>query len=586
MAGPPVSPARVVRLVAGPVALAYALSALAVAQRSGAFTTYAGRSSLVAVLAVGAGLGLVTAGLVAFVARFPARSADLSLIAGFVWFAPFWVGWDGGPPVVRSIAMVAAGFGFPLIVHVVLAYPSGRLQSTAARALVTIVYLEAALSSLGRALFRDPFLDPNCWDNCTDNVFVVHAYPRIAGGIDAVDMWFAVAAGVALAAFCIRGLAMASTPGRRTLLLVFPAGIAFAAATVAHSVALDGTPLENPTQPVFRTIFAVRCAAVIALAVGLAWAVLRARVQRRAVTRIVTDLGEMPPPGSLEPALARAVGDPELRIAYWLPASRRYGDAHGRPVEKPVATQGRVVTSLLRDGNEVAVVAHASTAPELERELGAAVRLALENERLQAEVLAQLDDLRTSRARIVETGDVERRGLERDLHDGAQQRLLALSYDLRIARTAAETDGEIEAASLLAEAVDEAQSALVELRELAHGIYPAILTEAGLGPALETLADEARLPVEIVGSRLDRYPPLVETAAYVVVAEALDDAAQRAATYAGVSIGGDDGQLAISVKDDGFARTSAMANVADRVGALGGRLDLEVNELRAEIPCA
>jgi signal transduction histidine kinase len=140
--------------------------------------------------------------------------------------------------------------------------------------------------------------------------------------------------------------------------------------------------------------------------------------------------------------------------------------------------------------------------------------------------------------------------------------------------------------SLLADAVEEAQSALAELRELAHGIYPAILTEAGLGPAIATLADAAQLPVEIGALPPGRYAPLVETAAYVVVAEALDDAAKRGASYAGVSTVRDDGRLVIRVQDDGSARASAMARVADRVGALGGRLDLAVNELRAEIPCA
>src|SRR5205814_4787205 len=132
---------------------------------------------------------------------------------------------------------------------------------------------------------------------------------------------------------------------------------------------------------------------------------------------------------------------------------------------------------------EVAIVNHTASVAELEPELRAAIRLALENERLQAEVLAQLRDLRASRTRIVETSDAERRRLEHDLHDGAQQRLLALSYDLRLARAAAEADGGREVATLLASAGDEAQAALGELRELAHGIYPAILAGAGLARA-------------------------------------------------------------------------------------------------------
>ena len=187
----------------------------------------------------------------------------------------------------------------------------------------------------------------------------------------------------------------------------------------------------------------------------------------------------------------------------------------------------------------MAIVVHDAAlleGPALEREIGSAARLAVENERLQAEVLAQLEDLRASRARIVETGDAERRRLERDLHDGAQQRLLALSYDLRLARAAAEAEGDREHATLLASAGDEAQAALGELRELAHGIYPAILAEAGLAPALATLADEAPLPVELGEVPPERYGAPVETAAYLTVAEAIADAAGRRATFVSVDV--------------------------------------------------
>src|SRR5438445_10459604 len=159
------------------------------------------------------------------------------------------------------------------------------------------------------------------------------------------------------------------------------------------------------------------------------------------------------------------------------------------------------------------VVSHSASVPELTSHIGPAVRLGLENERLQAEALHQLEELRASQARIVETGDDERRRLERDLHDGAQQRLLALSYDLRLARAAAEADGDAAIASLLAGATDETLRALVELRELAHGIYPAILTEAGLSAALATPADTAALPVQIEGVLPgERYAIPVESA--------------------------------------------------------------------------
>jgi signal transduction histidine kinase len=581
-----VAPADLVRLTAGAVALPYGLAALVVARGPGELTTYAGQSDFVAALAVTAGLALVAAGVVTSFARRAGRIGDLALLAGWAWFAPFLAGWKGGPPLVLSLAAVAAGFTFPLLLHLVVASPTGGLRSKGVRVLVVAVYVEVALSALGRALFRDPFFDPRCWDNCTTNVFLVRSLPQVAHGIQDVDLWFAAAAAAALATVCVWRLARASPPVRRTMWPILTGGFALAAVTIAHSVALDRIPLEDPSDPIFLSIFVIGCAAVIALALGLLWAVVGARVQRRSVARTVAQLGDAPTPGSLESALARAIGDPDLRIAYWLPASHRYVDARGRPVEEPRAASGRAVTPLVRGGRRVALVAHATGIAELEREIGAAVRLALENERLQAEILAQLHDLRESRTRIVETGDTERRRLERDLHDGAQQRLLALSYDLRVAGAASEGEGDLETASLLGEATSDVQVALGELRELAHGIHPAILTEAGLGPALATLAEGAPLALEIGETPGERYPAPVETAAYFVVAEAIDDAARRGASYAAVGALRHEEQLVVKLEDDGSARTSAMIHVADRVGALGGRLAIEPTTLRAEIPCA
>jgi signal transduction histidine kinase len=582
----PVRPANLARLAAGAIALAHGLGALAIARGAGEHTTYAGHSDLAAAFAVVAGLALVVAGLITFFTRPGGWIGDLALLAGFVWFAPFWAGWKGGPPLALSLGTLAAGFTFPLLLHLVFAYPGGRLRSKAARALVAAAYLEAALSALGRALIRDPFFDPNCWDNCTDNVFLVRSLPRVARGIEDADLWFAAAAAAALATVCIWRLAAASAPARRTLWLVLSGGIALAAATIAHSVALDRTPLEDASDPAFLSIFVVGCAAVVVIALGLPWVVLRARVQRRAVARIVSELGEAPPAGSLESALAKAVGDPELQIAHWLPTSRRYVDSRGRPLEEPVVASGRAVTAFVRDGRRVALVAHSAGVVELEHEIGAAVRQALENERLQAEVLAQLHDLRASRARIVDTGDAQRRRLERDLHDGAQQHLLALSYDLRVARAAAEAEGDVDTASLLAGATDDAQAALGELRGLAHGIYPAILAEAGLAAALATLAETAPLAVEIGETAGERYPSPVETAAYLVVAEAIDDAARRGASYGVVRALRHEERLVVKVEDDGSERTSTMVHLADRVGAIGGGLEVEATTLRAEIPCA
>jgi len=574
------------RLLIGVLGLGAAAGALAIADGPGRFVTYAGRSGGGAALTLFAGLGLIAAGLVTSLGRRPVRTADLALLAGLVWFAPVWVGWQEGPPLVRSIAMVPAGFAFPLVFHLVLAYPSGRMGSVSGRALVAIVYLETLLAAFLLALFRDPYFDRGCWANCTVNSFLVRSLPSPAHAVEIADRWFVAVAAVALAAICAPRLATGSRLARVRLATTAVPAIVFAGAVIARAIVLQRVTVEDPFDAGLFAIFAIESIALALLATGLMAAVLRAYVERRAVARVVANLDEAPAPGSVQTALAEALDDPELQVAYWLADVGRYVDAHGRQVFEPAPVPGRTVTRLVRNERTIAAISHAGAFPELESQMGSAIRLALENERLQAEVLAQLEELRASRARIVETADLERRRLERDLHDGAQQRLLALSYDVRLALSRAEADGDGRTESALARAIEDTQGALDELRELAHGIYPAVLTEAGLGSALDTLADAAALPLEIAPVERRRYPPPVETAAYFAVAEAIDDAANRDADHATVSVVHSDGRLVITVEDSGGDRTSPMVALADRIGALGGSLVVEPTIIRAEIPCA
>jgi signal transduction histidine kinase len=577
--------ARLARLAAAPIGLAVAVGALLIAQGPGMFTTYAGRSGPAAGLMVAAGLALVLAGLLASLTSQAGPAGDLAVLAGIVWFAPVWVGWEVGPPLVRSIGMLAAGFVFPLLFYLVLAFPGGRLPTTGTRALAWAVYLEAALAALGLALFRDPYLDPACWANCTDNVLLVRSLPALARAVTATDRWFTVAAAATLLAVCAWRLLARRGRARVVLVPIVLPAMVFAAATGAHAIALSRMPLEDPGNPAFQLIFDVQNAAVILLAAGLGMDAVMTVVHRRSVARIVASLGEAPAPGSLESALARALGDPELRVAYWLPDVQRYVDAQGRPVAEPTAAPGRLVTVLMQQDRRIAMVSHAATLPELEREFGAAIRLGLENERLQAEILFQLSEVRASRARIVQAGDAERRRLERNLHDGAQQRILALSYDIRLAHASAEADADNRTRLFLEQALAEVQAGLGELRELAHGIYPAILTEAGLGPALATLADSASIPVELDDAVQGRYPEVIETAAYLMAAEAIEDAAERGAGYAAVTVAHRDGRLTVTVEDNGQCRSASMTEIADRVGALGGILTVEPTWMGVEIPC-
>jgi signal transduction histidine kinase len=550
---------------------------------------YAGVSGLAHAADVAAGTGLLVAGLVAWFDSGSRRLGALAMLAAAAWFAPDWEGWDHGSPVVRSIGTAAGPLFLVLVFHLVLSSPSGRIRGLLSRAALAAAYASAFAVVLGRALFRDPFLDPYCWRNCLDNVFLVHPDQGIAQALDDVWLRSAVALGVVLIISGVWRLLAGTASARRALFPVLVPGVFVGGAEAAYAVAHLRSPLEQPRSSEFLSIFFARSLAVGGLALGLLWVVARARRTRTAVARLAAELGNAPPPGKLEQALAVAVGDPTLEVAYWLPASRRYVGTDGRPVETPASRDGRVVTPIVRDGQPVALVAHDPAlldGPALEKELGSAARLAVENERLQAEVHAQLEDLRTSRARIVDRGDAERRRLERNLHDGAQQRLLALSYDLRLAHAGVEAaDADPELTALLISAVDAAQIALGELRELANGIYPAILAEAGLAAALATLADEAPLPVELGKVTEERYAAPVETAAYLTVVESVADAVKRAATYVSVSVRPEQGSLIVTLSDDGSDRSSALVHLTDRIGALGGSVDVGPKELQAEIRC-
>ncbi len=574
------------RLAVPALAVVYGAATVAIAWGD-VPTAYAATSTAAAAADLAAGLGLIGVGIVATLAR-PAGSIGLlTTLLGVIWLAPDWVGWHEGWGPARSVGLLAAPLLLPLLVHLVLAFPAGRVVARPARLAVGLFYVAAMLFSVGRALARDPFLDPNCWSNCTDNTFLVRSDPELARTLDSGWLRFSLAMGFLLAAIGLWRLVRATSTGRLALApVLLPATLA-ALAQAGYAIALL-RDREVPESGDFRLIFFARGLAFACLALGILWTLGRAWATRSAIARLAGDLGETPAPGSLQAALARSLGDDALEVSYWLPGARRYVDAAGRPAE-PVPGRRREATPIVRNGEPLAVVVHdrvLSGAHDLEREIGAAARLAVDNERLRAEVLAQLEDLRASRSRIVETSDAARRRLERDLHDGAQQRLLALSYELRVAQTEAAAAGDVEAASLLMEATDEAQAALAELRDLAHGIYPVILTEAGLAPALATLADTGPIPVELGNIADERYPTSVETAAYVTVVEAVADASQRGAGYVIVRVQQDDGRLVVDVEDDGSERVSRLTHVTDRVGALGGEVSIEPRTLRAELPCA
>jgi signal transduction histidine kinase len=300
--------------------------------------------------------------------------------------------------------------------------------------------------------------------------------------------------------------------------------------------------------------------------------------------------------GPVREMLAESLGDSTLSIAYWLPDRNTFVDEAGRPVDLPDPGSGRAWTAVERNGVRVAAIVHDAaldTGPELVQAAAAAAALALDNERLKADLRARVEELRVSRVRIVEAADAARRRLERDLHDGAQQQLVSLALDLRLLKSRVrDTDAE----PLVDGLAEKLAVALGELRELARGIHPAILTDRGLGPAIEALANRVPVPVQCEIDVPDRLSGPIEAAAYFVVAEALTNIVKYArATSARVTVRRTGDVVTVSVDDDGAggARIGAgtgLRGLQDRLAALDGTLTVESpsaggTRLRARIPC-
>ena len=320
------------------------------------------------------------------------------------------------------------------------------------------------------------------------------------------------------------------------------------------------------------------------------------RLARIGLGELVVELGNNPEQGRLREALARALRDPSLELGYWMPASQEYVDLEGKQVDV-VPTATRAVTILERRGEKVAALVHDAALredPTLLDAVSSAAGLALDNERLLAQLRAQLAETRDSRARIVDAADTERRRLERNLHDGAQQRLVTLALHLRMAQETLRDD-PAAAGTMLDGVGQDLKLALEELRELARGLHPAILTERGLTPALQSIATRAPFKVEINGVPHERLPAVIEAAIYYVVAETLTNAAKHAgASEAQVELSTTGDTVTVEIRDNGrgganLADGSGIRGLADRVEALGGRFELQSpvgagTVVKAELP--
>ena len=522
----------------------------------------------------------IAAGAIAWWRRPESRLGPLMVAGGL---ASAFSGWQ----LAESAGPYTFGAAFDIVpaalfLHVYLAFPDGRLRSRFEGVLVGVGYASAVGLQLVKLALGG--VDPA-------NLVDVWRQPDLVAMVEDVQL-------LSLSACCLVGLGglvrrrrRLGRPRRRSIAFVIDSfAIALVMIAVLFLMATFDWPGFREVQRV--TLFVVGLSP-LAFLLGL----LDARLARSAVGDLIVELRRDPPPQGLRDALSDTLRDPSLTLAYWLPAFQTYVDVNGRPVRLP-DDDTRTATLIDRDGEHVAALVHdraLDDEDQLLEAVGAAAGMSLENARLQAELRARVDELRGSRARVIDAGQKERQRLERNLHDGAQQRLIALS--LRLSLLEKTLPGEPAVKQEFDAARRELALSLDELRDVARGIHPAVLSGHGLAVAVESLSARAPLPVRSAVAVEGRLSERVEVAAYYVVSESLTNVAKHAqATEARVSVERDDGRLVVEVVDDGVGgadteRGSGLRGLADRVEALGGRLRVWTpagggTRVRAEIPCA
>ncbi len=551
----------------------------AVAVHDQADTTFAGSDPLRLGSQIAVAVALLAAG--ALTAR-PSRGWALTALGG-LWLVPELAGWRTAPPTLRNLAAAVACLLPALVVAAVV--PRLSRLSPAQTIAVRFVLVGTVVAVGSRLLLVDPFLDLRCWRTCGHNPLALPVAGAAGRVLEVVGLTVVVAAAV-VSAFA-RDDDDAVLARHPTAIRI--SAVALLAGLISPFVLRFGIQ-ESATAPAFLACVVLALVGGLTLAVAAALPRLRGFVLAVHLNRLAGNIQTAPSPGQLTAALGRAVGDPELHIRYWVSGRGEYVDADGRPIRLPAGDNSQQLTAVTRNGEQVATIVHASRVDgaQLDRALGAALRLVLENEQLRAAALAELAEVQQSRARIVERASSERRQLERNLHDGAQQRVVALSLLTRMLANAA-PDGAT--AALADHATVLVRTILEELRRVARGIYPAVLADAGLAGALRDLADSSTdVSVTVDTPTLSRYDGVVESTAYLVVVAALADARDRSAHRLAVSAVERDGLLELRLDDDSSRPAHASAGLADQVAALSGRLRVESGSdgghVVMELPCA
>jgi signal transduction histidine kinase len=535
------------------------------------------------------GLSFLAAGLVALDRRPHNRIGWLMIAYAVVSYLGNWGNLQAA--VVPMIGLIGQQLGGPILAQMVLSYPTGRLRTGFERLVIGTIWAFAIGVGVVIALAFDPRAD-----GCTRCAWEPAVFP----GKDAVLTALLAAQRTGflvlllfLAAVWLRW--RQATPAERRSLA--PLWVAVCVYVLVGMMGAFASP-DTTGDPFAYLVWELQSVLQIGLPVVFVWGLLSARLARSAVGDLVLELDRPLAPGELRACLARTLGDPSLAVLYARQGLSGWVDAGGQPGSLPEPASGpraRTVTVVERDGQPLAALIHdPALDPGLVRAAAAAAGMAIENERLQAEVRAQLEEVRASRQRIVEAGDAERRRVERNLHDGAQQRMATLALSLAMLRDRA--GGDPAMAASLDQAAAELKQAIAELRELARGIHPAILTEEGLPAAVEALADRSSLPVRVLADFDERLPGPIEGTAYFVVSESLANVTKHArASRARVDLSRCDGMLRVAVTDDGrggadTSRGSGLRGLQDRVAAVRGTFHVKnLPEggtcVLAEIPC-
>ena len=552
----------------------------------------AGRPLDLAALDLLAGIVFVAAGVVVHLRRPANRSWWLLVVAGATWFLGTLAGVLGED--LRIFGFVTGAWHYLFVVWLLLAFPSGRIGTARGRALLAVLAVLLAVRSAARLWLYVPPDGTGC--NCVSNKFSGVSDPTWYDRTEDLFPWLLTGLVVLAVIDVVERWRRSSGAGRRILTPVLAMGTAVAV-QIGYTQVLrqELSWAIVHAEELFVVVVLTRAAAAAAFAGGI----LRTRSTRNAVVGAMGGLEADTDPDRLAAALRRALEDPSLVLLPWSSAAGQYVDAAGLPAI-PEPGPGRATTLVRGDADRpVAALVHDEALledPGLVGAITATIRLTVDNERLRRELQDRLDDLAASQSRLIAAGDAERRRIERDLHDGIQQRLVTIALRLRLALERKAADEPVSR-DVLTRAVAEIGDAAEEVRRLARAIHPAILEEAGLQAALESLVDRTPMAVR-TDFALDREPsPAVGATAYFAVAEALTNAVKHAsACEVEVMARTLDGRLHVTVRDDGpggaaTAAGTGLSGVIDRVRATGGTVAVRSPAgcgtlIELDLPCA